>query len=210
MAYIFMDESGDLGFNFSKKRTSKFFIVTFLFVENKRHVEKIIKQAHATLKRKYKIKNAVLHAAKEEHPVIKRVCKKIVEKKFKIMVISLDKSKVYTNLREEKHVLYNYIVNILLNRIINKRLITDDKITLIASKRETNKFLNKNFHDYLCKQLKRKHCIELDIKIKTPAEEKSLQAVDIVSWSVFRKYEYRDDTFYNLIRSSVLEENALY
>ena len=141
-----MDESGDLGFDFSKKRTSKFFIVTFLFVENKRHVEKIIKQAHATLKRKYKIKNAVLHAAKEEHPVIKRVCKKIVEKKFKIMVISLDKSKVYTNLREEKHVLYNYIVNILLNRIINKRLITDDKITLIASKRETNKFLNKNFH----------------------------------------------------------------
>ena len=26
MAYIFMDESGDLGFNFKKKKTSKYFV----------------------------------------------------------------------------------------------------------------------------------------------------------------------------------------
>jgi L-asparaginase/Glu-tRNA(Gln) amidotransferase subunit D len=29
MAFIFMDESGDLGFDFNKKKTSKVFIITF-------------------------------------------------------------------------------------------------------------------------------------------------------------------------------------
>ena len=43
-AYIFMDESGDLGFDFRKSKTSKFFIVTFLFCEYKKPIEKIVKK----------------------------------------------------------------------------------------------------------------------------------------------------------------------
>jgi hypothetical protein len=38
MAYIFLDESGDLGFNFKKKKTSKIFVVTCLFTENKKPI----------------------------------------------------------------------------------------------------------------------------------------------------------------------------
>jgi len=210
MSYIFLDESGDLGFDFKKKRTTKFFIVTVLFTENKRQIEKIIKQVHSGLRKKYKIRRAILHAAKEESTNIKRVCRKISEKKCKIMVIYLNKSKVFTNLRQEKHLLYNYVVNILLDRIMNRELVLTKNVTLTASKRETNKFLNENFRDYLRKQLKSKHEVELKVEIKTPAEEKCLQAVDIVSWSIFRKYEYGDDTYYNLIKAVILEENALY
>lgn len=44
MSYIYLDESGCLGFNFEHKKTSKYFVVTFLFVEDKRPVEKIIKK----------------------------------------------------------------------------------------------------------------------------------------------------------------------
>ena len=33
MAYIFLDESGDLGFDFSKKNTSKVFIITLQAVD---------------------------------------------------------------------------------------------------------------------------------------------------------------------------------
>ena len=31
MAYILLDESGDLGFDFNKKKTTKFFLVVFMF-----------------------------------------------------------------------------------------------------------------------------------------------------------------------------------
>ena len=41
MAYIFLDESGDMGFDFTKAKTSKYFVITCLFVANKRPVEKI-------------------------------------------------------------------------------------------------------------------------------------------------------------------------
>jgi hypothetical protein len=34
MGYIYLDESGDLGFNFDNRKTSKFFVITFLFTTN--------------------------------------------------------------------------------------------------------------------------------------------------------------------------------
>lgn len=211
MAYIFLDESGDLGFDFKKKRTSKFFVVTALFVEQKRPVEKIIRKVHSGLRKKYKIRTSVLHAAKEESVNITRVCRGLVDRHCKLMTIYLDKSKVYTKLRDEKHVLYNYIVNILLDRIMNRRLISKrDGVILIASRRETNKFLNENFRDYLRRQVKDNHEAEIKVEIKTPAEEKCLQAVDIASWSIFRKYEYGDDHYYQTLKPIIVEENVLY
>lgn len=211
MAYIFLDESGDLGFNFKKKKTSKFFVVTVLFVEQKRPIEKLIRKVHAGLRKKYKIRTSVLHAAKEEPINIVRICRGLEEKNCRLMTIYLDKSKVYTKLRDEKHVLYNYIVNILLDRIMNRRLISrKGGVVLIASKRETNKFLNQNFQDYLRRQIKSNHLVDLKVEIKTSSEEKCLQAADIASWSIFRKYEYGDDSYYQILKPIIVEENVLY
>jgi len=127
------------------------------------------------------------------------------------MAIYLNKSKVYTKLKEEKHILYNYVANILLDRIMRKRFtFSRSKIFLIASKRETNKFLNENFKNYLKNQVSNRHKVDMAVEIKTPAQERSLQAVDFVSWSIFRKYEHGDETYYNLIKSKVIEENSLF
>lgn len=72
------------------------------------------------------------------------------------------------------------------------------------------KFLNQNFHDYLCRQIETNHGAALHVEIKTPAEEKCLQAADIVSWSIFRKYEYADDRYYQLLKPIIVEKNPLY
>ena len=84
------------------------------------------------------------------------------------------------------------------------------EIFLIASKRETNKFLNENFLSYINSQVNNKQDVKLKVKIKTPAEEKCLQIVDFVSWAVFRKYEFGDESYYNLIKEKIVEENTLY
>ena len=86
----------------------------------------------------------------------------------------------------------------------------DKPITLIAAQRETNKFLNENFKDYLSKQLNNNHKIDLKIKIATPAEEKALQVVDFASWAIFRKYEFGDDSYYNLVKVRIIEEAPLF
>lgn len=211
MAYIFLDESGDLGFNFRKSKTSKIFIVTCLFTENKKSIEQIVKKTHSELKKKYKRRVGVLHAVKEQPITRQRLLKRLCGKDCSIMTIYLNKNKVYTKLQDEKQVLYNYVTNILLDRIYSKRLITvRGKIIIVASRRETNKFLNDNFKNYLNNQAKNRYQADIDIVIKTPYEEKSLQAVDFVSWAIFRKYEHSDESYYNVIKNKIAEENPLY
>lgn len=205
-----MDESGDLGFNFDKRGTTSYFLITFLFTRSKRPIEKCVKKVHLGLRKKYK-KIGVLHAYIEEPATKRRLLSLLAEKDCKIMTILLNKKKVYTKLQDEKPVLYNYVTNILLDRIFTKKLIqSDDSIKIIASRKETNKFLNENFKSYLHSQLAANYKVKVSISVKTPAEQKALQAVDFVSWAIFRKYEYKDDSYYNLIRGKIVEENPLF
>jgi hypothetical protein len=213
MAYIFLDESGDLGFNFKKKKTSKYFVVTFLFVKEKFPIEKIVKKIFKGFSKiEVKNHNGIIHAFKEAPRTRQKLLNLFREKNMSnILVIYLNKKKVYTKLQDEKQVLYNYVTNILLDRICTKKLIPiNEKITLVASRRETNKFLNQNFSAYLKDQAQNNHKLNIDIEIKSPSQEKSLQAVDMLSWSIFRKYEHGDESYYNLIKPDIIEENSLF
>src|SRR5207253_792157 len=100
-----------------------------------------------------------------------KLLQKLSEENINIMLIILNKSKVYTRLHDEKHVLYNYVVNLLLDRILSKKLIDSrSEIVLVAARRETNKFLNINFKTYLTKQIQDKHKIKMKVEIKSPSE----------------------------------------
>lgn len=212
MAYIFLDESGDLGFNFKKKKTSKFFVVAFLFLKNKGPVEKIIKKIFKSFtKKEKKFHKGVLHCFKETPRVRIKVLNLLKEKDVSVIAIYLNKKKVYTRLQDEKHVLYNYVTNILLDRIYNKKIISiKEPINFIASRRETNKFLNENFKNYLKNQINKNHSIKIEIEIKSPNEEKCLQVVDFVAWAIYRKYEFGDETYSNLIKEKIIEESPLF
>ena len=213
MAYIFLDESGDLGFDFKKQKTSKFFVITFLFAKDKRVIERMVKKIFKGFS-KLEVKNhsGVLHAYKET-PRTRQKLLNMVRKNntSNVIVIYLNKRKVYSKLQDEKQVLYNYVTNILMDRVCTKKLIPiDEKISLIASRRETNKFLNQNFTAYLKSQVRNNHKLDIDIEIKSPTQEKSLQVVDMLSWSIFRKYERGDESYYNIIKPDIIEENSLF
>lgn len=212
MSYIYLDESGDLGFDFSKLKASKYFVLTFLFVKRKRPIEKVVKKVFKDFSRKeIKQHKGVLHCVKEHPRTRLRLLTLLTGKEISILSIYLNKSKVYTRLQDEKHVLYNYVANILLDRICTKKLIpTNQPITLVASRRETNKFLNQNFRDYLERQSKDNFDLKLKIEIKTPYEEKCLQVTDFLCWAIFRKREHNDESYYNIIKSKIIEESGLF
>lgn len=211
MPYIFMDESGDLGFDFRKKGTSRNFIITFVFAPNKRALEKCVKKIYLGILRTQKKRSGVLHAVSERPITRIRLLKCLVDVDCAIITIKLNKQKVYTHLQDEKQVLYNYITNILLDRIMTKKLVDlSQTIVLVASRRETNKFFNENFKTYLSSQLSKKHKFTLNVEIKTPSAEKSLQATDFICWAIFRKYEHGDESYYDLIKGKILEENPLF
>ncbi len=207
-----MDESGDLGFNFRKKKTSLYFVITFLSVVNKAPIERIVKktfQGFSSKDRKHH--PGVLHCHKELPLTRLKVLRSLSEKDVKILSIYLNKSKIYTKLHDEKQVLYNYVTNILLDRIYSKKLIPiEEKIHLIASRRETNKFFNENFKNYLKRNLSLHHRLHLDVQIKTPGEEKCLQITDFACWAIFRKCEHSDDSYWKIIKQKIIEESSLF
>jgi proline racemase len=211
-SYVFLDESGDLGFDLDKKRTSRFFVITFLCCANKKPIEKVVSKCHSELKKQHQMRGGTLHCYREKPITRQRLLTRLAEKDCSIMTVFLDKSRVYTKLQDEKDVLYNYVTNILLDRIITKQLLGPGvgDIHLVASRKETSKFLNENFKEYLRSRAKVKHRIDIVVEIKTPHEEKSLQAVDFVSWAIFRKQEYGDASHYELIKSKIVEENPLF
>ena len=212
MGYIVLDESGDLGFDFTKKKTSKFFVITLMFFKNKRPIEKIIKNIFKGFtKKEIKFHHGTLHCFKEKQSIRVKVLNQINEKDISIISIILNKGKVYTKLQDEKPILYNYVTNILLDRVFTKKLLPVEKnLILIASKRETNKFLNQNFKTYLTSKVSKQHNIEFKVIIKKPEEDKCLQAVDFICWAIFRKLEHKDDSYYNLIKNRIKEENPLF
>jgi hypothetical protein len=212
MTYIFLDESGDLGFNLNKSGTSENFIITFFVIKNKKPFDNIVKKTLAKMNKvERKSIQGVLHSYKLLPRRRKKLLKSILEYDFKLMVIRLNKSKVYTHLHNEKQVVYNYITNILLNRILDKKLIdTDQKVHLIASRRETNKFLNSNFKNYLKNKAQKNHSIDIDINIALSNQEKCLQIVDLISWSYFRHIEHKDSSYYNIIKEMMEEEVILF
>jgi len=212
MAFILLDESGDLGFDFSKPKTSKFFIITFLFCNELKPLERIIKKTFAGFsKSEIKSHAGCLHSYKEKPQTRLKVLNLIAKEELSIVSIYLNKRKVYTQLKDEKHVLYNYVTNILLDRIMTKKLIsTRDQIELIASKRETNKFLNENFTSYLKNKISNSHKLYINIEIKSHRELKALQVVDFVSWSLYRYREHGDDSYKNIIKNKIIEDNGLF
>jgi hypothetical protein len=212
MAYIFLDESGDLGFDFFKSKTSKYFVVTLMFVQNKDSVDSTVRKVFKTFTPKErKFHGGVLHAFRENPKTRIKLLSMLSQKDISIVSLYLNKQKVYTKLHETKHALYNYVTNIVLDRICVKKLIPANvPICLVASRRETNKFLNENFKNYLRKQVKNKHKLQIEVEISAPQSDKCLQAVDMICWAIFRNREHGDDTYFNIIKEKIVEESPLF
>ncbi|MCX6789769.1 MAG: DUF3800 domain-containing protein [Candidatus Gribaldobacteria bacterium] len=207
MSYIFLDESGDLGFS---EESSKWFILTIVFTNNHRCVEKCVKKIHHGLKKKYK-KVSELHAYHCDATTKKRILRLLAQAQdLKILSVVLNKKKVYIDLQNQKNYLYNYTANILLDRLSSKNVLSKkEQIKIIIDQRETNKFLKENFENYLKSNLK-KQFDNFEIKIKPSHTEKCLQAVDFISWAIFRKYEQSDYEYYEIIKDKIIEENLLF
>lgn len=63
--------------------------------------------------------------------------------------------------------------------------------------------------NYIQKEIEERHHIRMNVSIALSQNEKCLQAVDFISWSVFRKYENDDFFYYEIIKEKIKEEHNL-
>lgn len=203
-----MDESGDLGFS---ARSSKWFVFTIAITHDKRALERIIKKVWKPLKKKHKHLGE-LHAYHADDVTRSRTLKKLAEvEDLKVVCIILNKEKVYVDLQNQKNYLYNYTANILLGRLHNKEILDSSKsIELYIDRKDTKKSLTENLIKYLEDSMTNRRGDELNITLHASHENKSLQAVDFISWAIFRKYERGDYEFYELIKERIADERLLF
>jgi hypothetical protein len=97
MIYIYADESGDMGFDFTKGGTSSHFSIAFLMLNERerRTVSSLVRKVFLSLPRATKRKNSgVLHAHYEKASTVAKLLTGLAQKDVKIASIRLDKRRV--------------------------------------------------------------------------------------------------------------------
>jgi len=132
----------------------------------------------------------------------KAILKKLNKLDIEIYTIIINKKKVYDYLKEKKHILYNYITQLILNECS-----FDGNVVDLIVDRRGGKILSQAFTNYIrTKFIEKNEGCKIRIEHENSEKDGGLQMVDFVSWAIFRKYEYGQDTFYNIIKEKIIIE----
>jgi len=206
MAYIYMDESGDLGFN-NYELNSKFFIITFLIANNEKEISNVMKNLYKWMegKKVRRKKSAFFHANQEWKASVKRALDLASRRDIKVVSLVLQKDIISRKDKENIHSLYNKAVWYLLEQCERRNYLTyKDKHYFIASRKETKRQLNENFISYLASS--HSDLLDIDIIIDNPSQIKWLELVDPISFAIYQKYEYWDLELYSVIKNKIILE----
>lgn len=168
-----MDESGDLGFDFQKERTSRYFVMGFLVVNTSKHSNKIVEKIIAEMNKKERKKHyGVFHFYQITHTLRTKILEGIAKLDCKIFTIHVDKHTSSQLFQYSTHNFYNVLTTFLLDRIFNSGLLPlNETIKFIASRRETKKILNANFI-FTIEQYIKKTGLNMIVSIESPSKEK--------------------------------------
>lgn len=204
MWYLYLDESGDLGFDFVNKKPSKFFTITILALSCRVINRQLINAVKLTLRRKLnnpKHHKRVVKELKGTGTTIaikKYFFSKIKNLKFGVYSITLNKKRVYEKLTKNKSRVYNYIARRVLEQIPFEKN-GGDRVELIID-RSMGKPEIEEFNSYIRRQLEGRLSpnIPLDIYHKLSHENYGLQAVDLFCWGIFQKYERNNTEWFDI------------
>ncbi len=214
MLYLYLDESGDLGFDFVNKRPSKYFVVTILTVGGVETNRSILRGVKKTIRRKLNPKGKrkrIVHELKATSTTLsvkEYFYNQIAHEQFGIYSMALNKRRVYEQLVQAKNRTYNFIARHVLDRIPFEE--TDcSHIELIVDRSKTKPEVE-NFNQYIRNQL------EARIEPSTPlsiyhwdsAHNGGIQACDLFSWGIFQKYERKRTAWYDCFKDKIKFEDV--
>jgi hypothetical protein len=203
MLYLYLDESGDLGFDFFAKKPSKYFTVTVMLVQGIENRRKIAKAVKRTLHKKLPRTSAnELKGAKQSLDVKRYFYRHVEPVPFELYALTLNKRRVYDYLFQKKDRVYNFIARKVLDVIPFGNATA--RVGLVIDRSKSGKEI-KEFDDYLIRQLSGRiePSMPLDIDHHLSHEDLLLQAVDLFSWGIFRKYERSDSRWCDIFRSKI-------
>lgn len=199
MKCIFIDESGDLG---SKKASSKWFLFTAVITNDSRVLQHIIKRIWKQINKKHN-KSGELHAYHEKDNVRRKVLIEINKNNdIKIICCLVDKSKIPSSYKEDRKFLYNKTLSYLIEYICKSGFIIDNEhIQIDIDRMYTQKKLVDDLRTMLLNILIVNRIKSQSVLFESSHENKSLQAVDFISWALFKKVEKDENEFFYLMKN---------
>lgn len=205
--YLIFDESGNLG------SSGRYFVIACIDTKNIKSLHNIMHKKLGIAKQKFP-ELSKLHynevKAKDAYPCIKyHILECISAKDVSISYIVADLKHVESNLLEDKNIFYNYLMKLLIDRIVT---IQDNARTIhIMSDNHTTKVTSKNsLSDYLKVHLIYDKGLNIKINfrfIDSDAKDAFIiQAADYVANAIYGKYEYNDSIYFDRIQPIVLNK----
>ncbi len=211
--FIYLDESGDLGFDFRKDKTTRKFVITLLVCYSDDARREFKKAARRTLKNKLNRKKRGSRSITEIKgtdttlDVKKYFLRNVRNGEWAIYALALNKGRVEPRLRSKvgKKKLYNFLARFLLEKLDLSGAARNVELVVDRCK---NKEEMKDFNQYLVNQLESLLPLNTALNIihLTSEESAGLQAVDLFCWGIFRKYEYGDREWYEVYHSKIRYE----
>lgn len=216
--YLYLDESGDLGFDFDNKCSSRFFVITLLKVDEAKSIKFIAKAISKTFQRKinHKKKSTRIKTELKGSGTTLQVKKYFLNylnkhvPEFVLYSIVLDKFLFLKYIRipnkEIKDRIYTQMTYQLLEKIDFSAV---NHVNLIID-RSKNALRIKEFNEYLYTNLSL--CLNLEAKLyishESSEENKGIQAADIFCYGISRKYEVKDENWYDHFKNKIAVECA--
>ncbi len=201
--FIFLDESGDLGFDFVNKRPSEKFVITLLVCDSRNAVDSFRIAVKRTLKNKLNHKKSnprfveELHATHLSLSIKQYFYRQVKNRDWHLYAVALNKRRVYGSLITPagRKKLYNFLSHFLIEKIDLSN--ANPSVTMVIDKCKNKEEID-DFNQYLANQIEGR--LPLNIPLKLSHEDSKgnsgLQAVDLFCWGVFRKYERGDVEWY--------------
>lgn len=213
MLYLYLDESGDLGFDFVNKKPSAFFTICVLAIKGRENDRALANVVRAVLRRQHflstnkeglELKGST--AAIELKTFFYRKARHI---DYKLYSVTLNKRRVYPQLAEDKERIYNYIARLALEHVNFKDAAV--RVIMTVDKSKSRQRIAE-FNSYMISQIKAflDPLVPLDIFHMNSIESPSLQAVDLFAWGIFRKYEREDLEWFNVFRARVCSDRLYF
>lgn len=213
---IFIDESGDLGWTLDKPNrnggSSRYITLTGLVISE--NDEKYITRFISDIYKKYKltpnIEKKGANFLPEHSSFISNQLSKLSTKchSFKIISITVNKSKVFDALKKDKNIFYNYVLGLLLKNEIVKH----KNVEIILDKRTIKVSHGESFPDYIKTQVWGEgHNIDISCCFLESTHNKMLWFADWYANFVWRNYEDNESSSYCIIQNATyFSEKRLY
>ena len=204
--YVYLDESGDLGFG---QGSSKYFTIAFVVVRDPFHFIRCVKE----VKIKYKIPRNVELKGNTTREVIKEdLLSRLQKLNIEVHAITVRKKNVDRKLREDTNIFYNYVVGLLLV----ERILTEPsgaRVCINVDRRVISITSGFKFNDYLRYKTwyeGQRQDIDLEINHRDSHKNYAIQGIDVICNSIFRKYNSNNYKLFNIIKGKMKSDKRLF